>query len=340
MESKALKLITAAAVCTAIAVLFIFPVAARQGIINGLDLCAKIVIPSLFPFMVLAGFTAESGAANTISKPLSLIFSSLFRIPECASCAVLLSFISGYPVGAAGIAKLYNSGIIDRRTAERMLAFCVNAGPAMIIIAVGGGMLGDTIAGWILYVSHIAASVIIGAVWARFAKRCEEPPHRPTAAPSLADAFVNATSSACVSMLTICGYVTLFSSIIELTNTFAPWFAVFAEVTCGAKLAADSGLSVPLISAILGFGGISVMCQVSAMSEGLIRMPVLLFTRCMHAGLSYLICGGLLRLFNRPMEVISNLGSAAADFSIITVPLSLSMLIMATTFLFAIQHKS
>ena len=239
-----------------------------------------------------------------------------------------------------GSAKLYNSGIIDRRTAERMLAFCVNAGPAMIIIAVGGGMLGDTIAGWILYASHIAASVIIGAVWARFAKRCEEPSDNSASAPSLADAFVNATSSACVSMLTICGYVTLFSSIIELTNTFAPWFAVFAEVTCGAKLAADSGLSVPLISAILGFGGISVMCQVSAMSEGLIRMPVLLFTRCMHAGLSYLICGGLLRLFNRPMEVISNLGSAAADFSIITVPLSLSMLVMATTFLFAIQHKS
>ena len=43
-----------------------------------------------------------------------------------------------------------------------MLRFCVNAGPAFIISAVGAGMLGSVRMGVVLFAAHILASVLVG----------------------------------------------------------------------------------------------------------------------------------------------------------------------------------
>ena len=51
--------------------LLIFGADISAGIRSGISVCGDVVIPSLFPFMILAEFITLSGAADTLSKPLS-----------------------------------------------------------------------------------------------------------------------------------------------------------------------------------------------------------------------------------------------------------------------------
>lgn len=340
MKKTLRHILTAVAVCAATAAIFIFPSQIRDGVAQGLTLCAEVIIPSMFVFAVVAAFAAESGAAHAVSKPLSYIFSPIFKIPRAASCAILLSFICGYPIGAAGVSRLYKNGEIDLTTAKRMLAICVNASPTLVIVAIGDGLLGDMTVGWIIYLSHIAASVIIGAVWSIFSKKPHKSKQTSTSAPSIADAFVNATSSACSQMLIICGYVVLFCAVGEICGILAPWVATVLEVTSGAKWAVSAGLSVPMIAGIVGFGGVSVICQVLSVARGIIEPSVLIFTRVANGILSFALCTAVMKVMRGSIEVLSNLGSTAAELAVVTVPSSIAMLIMAATFLLTVRRKN
>ncbi len=161
------KIIPALLSAGAITALLLFGADISQGVRCGLAVCGEVVIPSLFPFMVLANFIASGNGADYLSKPFSGAVKWLFRLPEKAVASVLLSFIGGYPVGAALASKLYTRREITLCDAECMLTFAVNASPAMVIFAVGNGMLGSAQLGSLLYGVHILAAVINGIVFSR-----------------------------------------------------------------------------------------------------------------------------------------------------------------------------
>lgn len=336
------KALVATAVCTAVILLFAFPKEIQQGIAEGLELCGGIIIPSLFPFMVLAGFISRSGAAFTLARPIEGIVCALFRIPKEASGCLLLSLIGGYPVGASSVAMLCAQGYVDRKTAGRMLGFCANAGPAMAIIAVGKGMLGNIYAGWVIYLSHIAAALLTGFISARFAppvskeKSPQKEPHQ-----NLADAFVGSVSDASLQMLTVCGYVALFAAVTALLKSQnGDFLSPLIEVTCGTKWAARAGMPASVLCAVLSFGGLSVICQISSLSHGLIPFKRLILSRIINGLLGWVICSGAIKLLPQSLQVISNTSGQALGFWPISVPLSLSMLIMAAIFLTTLSQKS
>ena len=85
-------------------VLIAYPEKMATGIADGLLICGNILIPSLFPFTVLAMFFIES---NILQRHLKTpIMFSLF--------VFLLSIIGGYPVGAKIISSSYQKGILSR----------------------------------------------------------------------------------------------------------------------------------------------------------------------------------------------------------------------------------
>ena len=59
--------------------LCIYPLEAANGAANGLGCCLNILIPSLFPFMVLSVFVIQSGAANYLDRPLGPFCRLIFR---------------------------------------------------------------------------------------------------------------------------------------------------------------------------------------------------------------------------------------------------------------------
>ncbi len=332
---KIKKALTALAVVVAICIIFIYPDEIKSGIINGLSLCAEVTIPSMFIFAVIANFAAESEAARLISLPFSFIFAPLFNIPKQTVYAVIMSFLSGYPIGAAGVAKLYSSGEIDRSTANRMLAFCVNASPPTVIVAIGG-LLGSYTYGWIIFCSHITASVLIGVVTARFSRAPIAASKRNIGSASAADCFVNATASACHQMIAISGYVVMFCAISEVIGEK---FSILLEVTSGAKSAISMGAGAPSIAGLIGFGGIAVICQVMSAAKDIASLSEIIFTRIANGVLSAAICTALLKLVGNETEVISNLGANEAYIGLVTPSVTVAMLSMAAVFLATVQQK-
>ena len=281
------------------AALLVWPQAAASGISRGLSICASIIIPSLFPFLVLAGFLVKSGLSEAIGRRLEKPTRFLFGLPGSCAAGILVGFIGGYPAGGIAVGELVERGAITRAQGRRMLCFCVNGGPAFIVSAVGAGMMGSIAYGGMLYAAHIAASVVLGLVL-RWLEGGEEetaegkpalPP--PPSRPSPAAAFVEAVNASCRSMLYMCGFILLFAAALSLADgsglaagidralagplealgldrsLSACLLPCLLEVSCGSVEAAHAGAAAPLLLGMtLGWGGFSVHCQVAASLQG------------------------------------------------------------------------
>ena len=82
-----------------------------------------------------------------------------------------MSVTSGYPTGPKLIASLYNEGSITKVEGQRMLAFCNNSGPLFMIGTVGIGILGNPKAGYIIAISHLLGSLLLGIIFRFYGKK-------------------------------------------------------------------------------------------------------------------------------------------------------------------------
>lgn len=278
--------------------------AVSRGISDGLRTCACTLVPALFPFMALSGFLSLSGAADILSIPLKPITTKLFKLPGELGAIVLLSLVGGYPVGAKSVALLLSQKKIPAETAERMLCFCVNCGPSFLISAVGVGMLFSKTAGVILFATQTLATLIIGAA-VSFNAKIPEIKREKSSTGGVA-AFVEAVSGASSAMITMCAFAILFSGVLALVEStgITSWLASvlpvketlikavssgFFEVTAGCLSASALGGrdAFTAISAIVSFGGLSVLFQIMSCFRGYqVRFKPLILARISHMVLS------------------------------------------------------
>jgi len=283
------------------ALLVLYSPLALEGARNGLALCGQVIIPSLYPFFVLAGvFTQLQRGAKRFPASLG---------------AVLLGFLGGYPLGAKTAAQLLEQGAISRAQAQRLQLFCVNAGPAYLIGAVGSGMLGSRRAGMLLFVSMLAAGLVLGLL-TRFIP--EQTKTQPVGAASKPPAnthkpfdhiLLTSVTQATGSILGVCAWIVLFSSLCALLQLLPhglwpaiPTLNVLLEVSSGAVGVVRASMPLPVLCAALGWGGLSVHCQML----GDIRktgLPLRLFwvSRILHGALAAAVCTVLARFF--PVEL-------------------------------------
>jgi hypothetical protein len=141
----------------------------------------------------------------------------LFRLPGNCGGILLASLIGGYPSAAKCAGDYYKSGLIDRETAERLLTFCVNAGPPFLLFAVGQAAFGSVRTGALLWISQLASSVVIGLLGALFAKKpartSDTGPFSGRSAASSATHAVIAAADAC---FTMCAFITAACALTEL----------------------------------------------------------------------------------------------------------------------------
>ncbi|MDR0325291.1 MAG: sporulation protein [Oscillospiraceae bacterium] len=274
--------------------LLIAPKTTSEAAREGLYICIDVLIPSLFPFFVLSTLTIELGLARTIGRALEPAMRPLFRVGGPCAAAVALGFLGGYPVGAKCAISLFEKGQCSKEEAERLLAFCNNSGPAFILGAAGVGILGSTRAGWLLYLTHTAASLTVGLLF-RFYKRGKitepEKPDGAVKAVSLSDAFTRSVKSSFASVFYISSFVIFFTAAVRLLYTsgvlpmtadllsslFAPLgltqnaaqnlLTGLIELTSGLfslQGGASSKLAgrMAMAAFMLGWAGLSVHCQV------------------------------------------------------------------------------
>lgn len=259
--------------CTAI--LFIALVAfserAAEGARQGLSLCGNTLAPSLFPFFVLSNLLSALGLPDLLGQTLEPMARRLLGISGCGTQAFFLGISGGYPLGASVTADLRRTGQISREEAQRLLAFCNNSGPAFILGAVGG-VFSSSKAGLLLYATHVLAALCVGILFRGKSVKDDGAFLRPAPeSVSFARAFPAAVTKALGTTAAVCGYVVLFSSLLnllQLPDGFSPLaqavFSGFLEL--GSGIAAFRGLPpTPLhlscAAFLLGWGGISVHLQ-------------------------------------------------------------------------------
>lgn len=322
------------------ALVLLYPAPAAQGVREGLLLCARVVIPSLFPFSVAALFLFKTGLFTPRSPG-----GGFFKSGRAA--VFLMSMLAGYPVGARLVRTVYQSSTVDRTTAGRMVCYCVNAGPAFVVVAVGLGCFGLRRVGWLLLAAHLLASLLLCLFMELTHKPAPARPSGPILEPPfvLSDTFVSATADGCTAMFSVCGWVVLFSAVgavvqaLPIPKAVTQAICAVLEVTTGTA-ATGSLKMLPLTAALLGFSGVCVHFQVLS-AAGEARPPVGLFllSRLAHGGLSALLTWLFLRLLPLNIPVLSlgltpqGVGNAAS------LPAALSLLFMCVVFLFSLRQE-
>ncbi len=199
---------------------------ALQGVSEGIELCLKTVIPSLFPFFILSGLItgAIAGRAFPVLRPLG----KLCGIPKGGESFLLLGMIGGYPVGAHCISNAYHCKVLNKADAERMLGFCNNAGPAFIF-GMGGLLFPDKRCAWVLWGIQILCVILTGILLpGKSQSECTIPVQNSV---SFSDVMKNAIQA----MSTVCGWVIAFRVILAILNRWLLWLITqnAAVLICG-----------------------------------------------------------------------------------------------------------
>ena len=153
-------LVALGAVLLFTALIIINPTVCKEGVINGILISGRIIIPSLFPFTMCVLFIMKTGILRHLS-PLSPLTKCILGISAEKFSIFVLSLIGGFPVGARLINESCNRKEITETEGGIMLNYSINAGPAFIIGAVGNGIFASKKIGEILLLSHILAALTL-----------------------------------------------------------------------------------------------------------------------------------------------------------------------------------
>lgn len=246
----------------------------RAATSEGLRLCAATVIPALFPFLVVCDLLISLGFGQWLSPWLAGLMGPLFRLPGLASSALLLGLVGGYPIGARTAANLYREKLLTSEEAEQLLTFCNNANPVFFISVLGSGVFGSTRIGIWLWLIHVLSALLAGMLLCRGKPSARRGTRgMPSCkAVSFSSAFVSAVRNSVSSILTICGFVTLFYMLTQplsaMNHPVLPYFTGLVELFSLTPLLSANRLSFVVAASMSGFGGLSVLCQTAAVLDG------------------------------------------------------------------------
>lgn len=330
------KTVLLTASCIALAVCFIAASnASISGAIKGLQLCADILIPSLFPFCVISTFIIRSDISNLLGKLLHPVGKLLFGTNGNATCAIMLSMLSGYPVGAKLIVLLYEQKQLSQKQAQNLICCCVNPGPAFIVLAVGQGILNSRQIGYLLLAANILSCIIINIIF-----RSKEPVISQNAVSyqCYSDAFVQSVSDASASIMGVCAWVVLFSSVLGTTGVFLPQhiqniLTALSEVTTSTIYFREN---IMLVSVALGWCGFSVHAQIMSVC-GKIMPNYLKFAliRLLHGLLLAGITELLIKIFAVSLPVSSITNTPVYSGTSASAPAAIALIITCVIFMFS-----
>lgn len=289
-------LLSAAALCAAVGILA-NPGALSGAVRSSVSGCLEVVIPALFAFTVLAIYLQRSGLYRTALRPLTFPLSKLLGIPEELCAVFILANIGGYPVGARLLSGLVRSGRLSRKDAGRMLCCCYGSGPSFVIGTAGAEVFGSAAAGGIIYGACFVSSVIIALAVCRTGERITLTGGSEGCDLS-AECFISSADSGARVMYTVCIMAAAFAAVTALLDIAGVTglaagllhtaglggnadrlFPALLEVTRVRDMLPDGALAAPLCAAVLSFGGVCVLMQVSAVSGGLVPVKPLVISR-------------------------------------------------------------
>lgn len=245
---------------------------ALEGARAGLDLCIRTVIPSLLPFFILSMLLTGS-LSGSPSRPV-LVLSDFLSVPQAAAPVLIPAFLGGYPVGAKCVADLFRKNRISKPQAQRLLAFCSNAGPSFLF-----GMVSlffpEKKQIWLLWCIQIASAVF--TAMAIPAPKLQPPSQTHTPQREEPDILLSSVRA----MAIVCCWVILFRILIAFLERWFLWMLPasvqvlvmgFLELTngcCALHLIPEEAVRFVLCACMLSWGGLCVLLQTAGVTKGL-----------------------------------------------------------------------
>lgn len=258
--------------CLGMLILILDGKTALAGAQNGVQLCLITVIPSLFPFFVLS--ILLNSTLSGFQLPFLGKIGQLCGIPTGAEPLLISGFLGGYPVGAQGIAEAYKAGQLSRQTAQRMLAFCNNAGPAFLFGMVAS-FFPESWMVWSLWAIHISGALFTAMILTASATDdCTLSVKSAMSANQIMGSSLSAIG-------TVCGWIIVFRVVVEFLQR---WILFLLPVPfqvavtgmlelsngcCFLQLIENMDMRFVLCSGMLAFGGLCVTMQTISVSNGL-----------------------------------------------------------------------
>ena len=264
---------------------------ALQAAAEGIDLCIKTVIPSLFPFIFLSDIITRELAGKEIFllRPVG----KLLKLPKGSDSILISSFLGGYPCGARTVYTAWTKGQVSREDAERLLGYTNHAGPAFLFGMVAG-FFPDVRYAWALWIIHILAAILTGM--------CLSVPVSFSGRPEAARRDIpQSLRNALEAISSICGWILVFRILHAFGERWILWIMpVNIQCILTGILELSNGCAVLssieninhrflIASGILGFGGLCVGMQTTSVCKGL-KLRNYWMGKCLQGLFSMMLC--------------------------------------------------
>ena len=311
-------------ICFFICCLVINPQRYIQSIYSGMLLFVKNVAPALFPFFFFTKLLTSLGGASAMGKALKKPVAKLYNAPGESGYILVMSLISGYPIGAKLISDFYENGNFTIDNCKKVSSFTSTSGPLFVVGTVGTLMLSSPKAGYVLFLCHALGALINGLIYR--GRKSEEKLLSMPATQNDENLLNKSITSSILSVLVVGGYIAIFSMIIDIAIDLKIVDALafllakplslfnvsqevaeatvisFIEITRGCQAFAQSGVSIkiilPFIAGLLSFGGLSITFQsLTFLKNCKVKTSFYLLEKLTQAIVTFVISLGIVQIF-------------------------------------------
>lgn len=289
---------------------------------EGLEIWLFILLPSLFPFILISDLLISLGFVNYISRFLQPLMKPLFNVSGVGIFPLMMSMMSGYPIGAKLTSKLRQENTISKTMGNRLIGFSSTSGTLFILGTVLIGMLNAPHLSLIMLLPHYLGAITLGFIF-RFYKKDSfngdmarigliQNPSSQNNDYSIGQLIGNSVKDSMDSIIIIGGFVIIYSVVIDLLldnslfnlilnrtsvltginpNYIKGLLAGIIEITKGCNIVASLDLpiisKIILINFIIGWGGLSIHSQaISFISKTDLSKGIYLIAKAAHGIIS------------------------------------------------------
>ena len=284
---------------------------------GGAILFASAVLPSMLPYFFFTKLLTGTGCVGALSGTVGRPVAKVYRVAPIASYPLLMSLLSGYPVGARVLADLHQKGLLSAKDLSHASAFCSTSGSMFVLGSVGAVILKDGAAGAVILVAHYLGALLNGLLY-RGKRNAESAVLLPPPVAPAGDLLSDAMYESVLSLALVGGFIALSGLMGDMAADLLGRIglgAVFSkgsvpsgllygafEVTRGAVEFAASGIGrvwkAAFCCGVISFGGLSVLLQTMAFLEKTgIKKGRILLQKTTQGILSFALCLGLGVLF-------------------------------------------
>lgn len=273
---------------------------AANGIKKGILLFTNMLVPALFPFLVLSELFLALRADLLFTKYLARPSRFLFGLSPAGTSALFLGVLCGVPVGTVSAKAMLKAGRITSAEFNRLLLFANTPSTGFLIGLVGSALFGNRSAGVALFFITVLSAAFTGIflkiIYGNLpvvSENIENGTGNRVSILSLTTAIRNGFRT----LLGVAGFVLFFAAVTECVLAIKGLAPLVATLLCGLlELTAGTSTAVLLLSPeaaflatafFAGFSGLSIGFQVLSVADEASPRPLsYLLSKLLQGGIS------------------------------------------------------